>query len=145
MSDIEETKPDPSKFNFFEYPENTLFFDRREGRDRRDRPPAPPQAVVEPVEIVAKAPPERRARKERRRRVDPTTFEKQYSDDEIEFMNAVQEFKNRSGKSFPSHGDVLRVAASLGYRKSWDDDDLQESSMADEEMVTLIIEPCLPT
>ena len=60
---------------------------------------------------------ERRARKERRRRIDPTTFEKQYTEDELEFMNAMQRFKVQSCKSFPSHGDVLRVALSLGYRK----------------------------
>jgi hypothetical protein len=60
---------------------------------------------------------ERRERKERRRRIDPTTFEKQYTEDELEFMNAMQRFKVQSCKSFPSHGDVLRVALSLGYRK----------------------------
>ena len=61
-------------------------------------------------------------RKERRRRVDPTTFEKQYTEDEIAFMNAVQDFKIRSGKMFPTHGDILRVALSLGYRQSVPDE-----------------------
>jgi hypothetical protein len=70
------------------------------------------------VDASARPAPERRAKKERRRRIDPTTFEKQYTDDELEFMNAMQRFKVQSGKSFPSHGDVLRVAHSLGYRQA---------------------------
>ena len=31
-------------------------------------------------------------------------------------MNAIQAFKNRSGKSFPNYSEVLAVARSLGYR-----------------------------
>ena len=57
-------------------------------------------------------------KKERRRRIDPTTFEKQYTDDELEFMNAMQRFKELSGKTFPSYADVIRVAVSLGYRRA---------------------------
>ena len=30
----------------------------------------------------------------------------------------MQRFKDQSAKPFPSHGDVLRVAFSLGYRKA---------------------------
>ncbi len=54
--------------------------------------------------------------------MDPTTFEKQYNEDEMEFMNAIQDFKSRSGKMFPSHGDILKVALRLGYRKPMVDD-----------------------
>jgi hypothetical protein len=50
--------------------------------------------------------------------VDPTTFEKQYSSDELEFMTAMQYFKVQSGKAFPSYGDVLRVATRLGYKQA---------------------------
>ena len=32
-------------------------------------------------------------------------------------MNAMQQFKVQSCKSFPTHGEVLRVAYALGYRK----------------------------
>jgi hypothetical protein len=116
MSDTEETPPETPKFDFSAFPENTLFYDRREKFDRRDRPRA---YVPPPVEDKPRAVPERRAKKERRRRIDPTTFEKQYTDDELEFMNAMQDFKTQSGKSFPSHGEVLRVAAKLGYRKAF--------------------------
>lgn len=118
MTDPESPSPDPVPFDFTTFPDDTLFYDRREGQDRRDFRPKP--------EIKADAPPrppaERRAKKERRRRIDPTTFEKQYTVDELEFMNAMQRFKVQSGKSFPSHGEVLKVAFSLGYRKVVDDD-----------------------
>ena len=99
MADIEETPTEPVKFNFAAYPEDTLFYDRRTGDV-----PGPP-ADDRPV------------RRERRRRVDPTTFEKQYADDELEFMNAMQRFKVQSGKTFPSHTDILGIAHGLGYRK----------------------------
>ena len=78
------------------------------GRDRRQADAA--GEAIEPV-------PRRREKQNRRRRVDPTTFEKQYTDDEIEFMNAIQRFKMQSGKAFPTHGDSLRIAIGLGYRQ----------------------------
>jgi hypothetical protein len=137
MPDTDETPPVESKFDFSTFPEDTLFYDRRSGLEGRDRRAAEP---IEPVvEVIAKKKPERRVRKERRRRIDPTTFEKQYTDDEIEFMTAVQQFKTQTGKSFPSHGDILRIAARLGYRKGYPIDDLDE-----QEAPTLEYVPCLP-
>jgi hypothetical protein len=114
MSDPEQTSPEPPGLDFDAFPADTLFHERRGPRDRRASAATGP-AVAGRTE--ARPQPERRAKKERRRRIDPTTFEKQYTEDELEFMNAMQRFKVQSGKSFPSHGDVLRVAASLGYRK----------------------------
>ena len=119
MNDQGQTSADKPAFDFESFPTDTLFHDRREGDERRSEHAEPPVVVV-PLEDRPK--PERRARKERRRRIDPTTFEKQYTDDELEFMNAMQHYKVQSGKSFPSHGDVLRVAFSLGYRKLIGDD-----------------------
>jgi hypothetical protein len=113
-NDDQQTNPAPPEFDFARYPRNTLFHERRTGLDRRakgSRHPDPDDSASPGAAV------ERRARKDRRRRIDPTTFEKQYSDDEMEFMNAMQRFKNHTGQSFPSHGDVLRVAASLGYRR----------------------------
>jgi hypothetical protein len=115
MSDANlETEKSPKEFDFSLYPPNTLIHDRRNGRDRRGQPPpgSPPEAP-KPESLPA----ERRTKKERRRRIDPTTFEKQYTEDELEFMNAMQRFKELSGKSFPSHGEVLKVAIELGYRR----------------------------
>jgi hypothetical protein len=122
MSDTNQTPPEASKFDPAAYPPDTLFHERRIGLERRDRAETSPST---PGDRPMQPPLERRARKERRKRIDPTTFEKQYTSDEIEFMNAVQQFKTRHCKSFPSHGDVLRVAISLGYRRpaKQDDDD----------------------
>lgn len=53
----------------------------------------------------------------RRRFVDPTTCERDYSTDELEFMQAMQEYKKRSGRMFPTWSEVLEVLRSLGYRK----------------------------
>lgn len=48
----------------------------------------------------------------------PTTSDPDYTPDEIEFMAAVREFQNRTGKKFPTWSEVLRVARSLGYAKN---------------------------
>ena len=109
----DETPSRDGKFDFASFPEDTLFLDRRAGRERRGRGDDGPAQTTNPD----RPPSERRARKERRRRIDPTTFEKQYTDDEIEFMNAMQRFKIQSGRSFPTYGEVLKVAYGLGYRK----------------------------
>ena len=113
MTDRDETTSAPPEFDFSAFPPDTLFLDRRTLPDRRasEEPPAPPAAAeLAPLPV-------RRAKKDRRRRIDPTTFEKQYTDDEIQFMTAIQRFKVQSGKSFPSHGDILRIALTLGYRQ----------------------------
>jgi hypothetical protein len=53
----------------------------------------------------------------RRRLVDPTTTERDYSAAEIEFMQAMQKYKETSGQSFPTCGEILEVLRSLGYAK----------------------------
>ena len=53
----------------------------------------------------------------RRRRIDPTTCERDYTAAELEFLAAIQEFKRCSGRLFPSWGEVLEVARGLGYVK----------------------------
>ena len=108
MIDNEETEPTAPVFDPTAYPEDTLFHERRQRRDRRQ-----PDTAGEAIEPVRR----RRAKQHRRKRVDPTTFEKQYTDEEIEFMNAIQQFKMQSGKAFPTHGDTLRIAIGLGYRQ----------------------------
>jgi hypothetical protein len=125
MSDQSKTPPAASKFDPSIYPPDTLFHERRTGQDRRDRAEAVPTLDSD---RAMQPPLERRQRKERRKRIDPTTFEKQYTVDEIEFMTAVQRFKTRNGKSFPTHGDVLRVAISLGYRRPVADEPFPEGN-----------------
>lgn len=60
---------------------------------------------------------ERRAKTPRRRQIDPTTCERDYTDDELEFMGALDEYKRKNGRMFPTCSEVLEVIRSLGYRK----------------------------
>ena len=53
----------------------------------------------------------------RRRFVDPTTSEREYSIAEVEFMQAMHEYKQKSGRMFPTWSEVLEVLKSLGYEK----------------------------
>lgn len=53
----------------------------------------------------------------RRRHIDPTTCERDYSQDEIEFMNAMNLYKKSSGRAFPTWSEILEVLRSLGYEK----------------------------
>ena len=60
---------------------------------------------------------EDRRKVERRRQIDPTTCERDYASDEIEFMTAMDDYKRRSGRMFPTWSEVLEVLRDLGYRK----------------------------
>ena len=82
--------------------------DRRTGTDRRIH--QIPVAVERRVG-------ERRAKVTRRRQIDPTTCERDYSTEEIEFMSAMDNYKRRSGRMFPTCSEVLEVIRSLGYAK----------------------------
>jgi len=53
----------------------------------------------------------------RRRFVDPATCDRDYTDAELEFMQAMQEYKRRSGRMFPTWSEVLEVLRELGYQK----------------------------
>lgn len=52
---------------------------------------------------------------QRRRHIDPTTCERDYSGQEIEFMSAMDAYKQQSGRMFPTCSEVLEVIRSLGY------------------------------
>lgn len=54
---------------------------------------------------------------ERRRQVDPTTCEKEYNDDEIAFMKAMDQYKRDNRRPFPTWSEVLEVLTALGYRR----------------------------
>lgn len=52
---------------------------------------------------------------QRRRLIDPTTCERDYTNDEIEFMQAMDEYKRRSGRMFPTCSEILEVLRGMGY------------------------------
>ncbi|MGQ9563611.1 MAG: hypothetical protein ACUVQG_10640 [Thermogutta sp.] len=82
--------------------------DRRSGEDRRQQniPVAGERRQLE-----------RRAKVPRRRQIDPTTCERDYTPEEIEFMIALDEYKRSSGRMFPTCSEILEVLKKLGYEK----------------------------
>ncbi len=58
-----------------------------------------------------------RRKTERRRQIDPTTCERDYGSEEIAFMTAMDDYKRRAGRQFPTWSEVLEVLHSMGYRK----------------------------
>jgi len=82
--------------------------DRRAGIDRRQK--------SVPIAVERRTC-ERRVKVNRRRQIDPTTCERDYTLDEIEFMNAIEEYKRTSGRMFPTCSEVLEVLQKLGYEK----------------------------
>jgi hypothetical protein len=57
----------------------------------------------------------RREKVQRRRQIDPTTCERDYNDEEILFMQALDAYKRTSGRMFPTCSEMLEVIRSLGY------------------------------
>ena len=53
----------------------------------------------------------------RRRKIDPTTCERDYSNDEREFMQALEEYKRQNGRNFPTCSEILEVIRGLGYTR----------------------------
>lgn len=71
-----------------------------------------------------------RRKTNRRRQIDPTTCERDYSGDEIEFMQALDEYKRNNGRMFPTCSEILEVVRSLGYvRQTVQPDDLEPSQV----------------
>jgi hypothetical protein len=89
--------------------------DRRDG-ERRTHADRRKRAI--PVALERRSGKERRQQVERRRQVDPTTCEKDYSDEEIVFMKAMDQYKRANRRPFPTWSEVLEVLHSLGYRKT---------------------------
>ncbi|MDZ4778919.1 MAG: hypothetical protein SGJ19_01545 [Planctomycetia bacterium] len=89
--------------------------DRRKSKERRnssdDR-----RKKAEPVPVERRQV-ERREKVVRRRQIDPTTCERDYSDEEVEFMNALDQYKRKSGRMFPTCSEILEVIRGIGYVK----------------------------
>lgn len=57
----------------------------------------------------------------RRRHIDPTTCERDYRQDEIEFMRAMDDYKRAAGRMFPTCSEILEVVRSMGYVRLTDE------------------------
>ncbi|MBW3540624.1 MAG: hypothetical protein KY476_10160 [Planctomycetes bacterium] len=91
-----------------------LVVDRRRA-DRRTNAESLPDSLESTDDGMARRGPRRK--QERRRQIDPTTCERDYSEDEVEFMRSMDEYKRKSGRQFPTWSEVLEVLYSMGYRK----------------------------
>lgn len=91
---------------------------RKPAKERRTIPTE--RRVKEPTATipVERRQLERRAKVTRRRQIDPTTCERDYSNEEVEFMHALDAYKRTSGRMFPTCSEVLEVLRGLGYQKS---------------------------
>jgi len=58
-----------------------------------------------------------RRKVQRRRQIDPTTCEREYSDAEVEFMQALDQYKRDNGRMFPTCSEILEVLRKIGYVK----------------------------
>ncbi len=90
--------------------------DRRRG-DRNDRRGNDRRQRSVPVALERRSGSDRRNQGERRRQIDPTTCERDYSDAEIHFMKAMDQYKRNNRRPFPTWSEVLEVLYALGYRK----------------------------
>lgn len=90
--------------------------DRRRGSKERRKATPDRRIKQEPV-AVERRQIERRAKVARRRQIDPTTCERDYSAAEVEFMSALDDYKRRSGRMFPTCSEILEVILALGYKK----------------------------
>jgi len=79
----------------------------RRGEDRRKQDA--------PVPVERRQPQERRVKVARRRQIDPTTCEREYNDEEINFMQALEAYKRANGRMFPTCSEILEVVRGLGY------------------------------
>jgi hypothetical protein len=77
---------------------------RGEERRKQDIPVVPERRQLE-----------RRIKVQRRRQIDPTTCEREYNDEEIQFMQALEAYKRANGRMFPTCSEILEVVRGLGY------------------------------
>ena len=95
--------------------ENAVPVDRRAKSERRK---ADRRQKAEPVTTERRASEERREEKyERRRQIDPTTCERDYTEAEVEFMTAIDKYRRENCRPFPTWSEVLEVLIAMGYRK----------------------------
>jgi hypothetical protein len=89
---------------------------------RDDAMPAIPSTETDPW-IVARATRQAhrvndaRLASTRRRSIDSTTSERDFSEAEREFLLAMQDYKQSSGRMFPTWSETLEVLKGLGYKK----------------------------
>lgn len=85
--------------------------DRRGGDRRR----VERRVRVVPVTVDRRKGRDRRTGLDRRSRQGPGAYD--LAAEELEFINAINAFKRKSGRSFPTWSEVLQIVRELGYRR----------------------------
>jgi len=97
--------------------EKEVTLDRRRNDRRSEQDEAEASQVKTP-----------RRKKQRRRHIDPTTCERDYTNDEVDFMRAMDDYKRKSGRQFPTWSEVLEVLHSMGYRRVAEESEIEIKS-----------------
>ena len=113
----------------------TVTVDRRASKDRRK---APDRRKREAPVAVQRRKIARRAKVSRRRQIDPATWGRDYSSEEIEVMRALEKYKRTSGRMFPTCSEILEVLQTLGYRKLPNGEPTDATGQVKEEQVTAV-------
>jgi len=102
-------------------PYDPNFVDRRSGRDRRQN------VVDRRLGLDRRRGPGRRRSDERK-----AAEEGQMSDEQFEFVMAIDEYKRVNARPFPTWTEVLEIIKALGYRKVAEPQSLASHGSADD-------------
>jgi len=97
---------DRRKYDLGGNPYDPNFIDRRSGKDRRE------SVVDRRIGLDRQRGPGRRRSDERK-----SAEEGQMSDEQFDFIMAIDEYKRANSRPFPTWTEVLEVIKALGYRK----------------------------
>lgn len=81
-----------------------------------------------------------RRKQQRRRQIDPTTCERDYNGEEIEFMQALDAYKRSSGRMFPTCSEILEVIRDLGYIRLTEEQLAEFAAEIDEDLDSADVE-----
>jgi hypothetical protein len=124
---------DRRKYNLGGNPYDPNFTDRRSGRDRR-------QSVVDRrLGLDRQRGPGRRRSDERK-----SAEEGQMSDEQFEFIMAIDEYKRANARPFPTWTEVLEIIKALGYRRVAEPQALARHGSLDDSAAPPTEEPIPP-
>ena len=101
------------------------FIERRVGQDRRG------SVVDRRLGLERRRGPGRRRSDERK-----SAEEGEMSDEQFEFLMAIDEYKKKNTRPFPTWTEVLEVIKALGYRKVAEPQPLQQSKKKEKQTQT---------
>jgi hypothetical protein len=111
--------------------QNEVPVDRREVNDRRSG-----DRRQDDIPVAVDRRKGERRKVQRRRQIDPTTCERDYTDEEIEFMQALDAYKRASGRMFPTCSEILEVIRDMGYVRVSPVQATTDTATADTEVFT---------